>query len=75
MADITNLLCKIYRQFGEEADCGSENTAYNIMIDVLSTAKEMAQALSMDDMSEETQRNGRYAYEMLENLIDDLSED
>lgn len=75
MADITNLLCKIYRQFGEEADCGSENTAYNIMIDVLSTAKEMAQALSMDDMSKETQRNGRYAYEMLENLIDDLSED
>lgn len=75
MADITNLLGKIYRQFGEEADFGSENTAYNIMIDVLSTAREMAQALSMDDMSEETQRNGRYAYETLENLIDDLSED
>lgn len=68
--DISSLLHKIYREFAREADNGGEDTAFEIFVEVLDTAKEMAQALAEDDISGEISRKAERANEVLEDLLD-----
>ena len=75
--DIASLLHKIYREFAREADNGGEDTAFEIFVEVLDTAKEMAQALAEDDIndiSENIRQKAEVACEFLYEIIDRMEE-
>lgn len=75
--DVMSLLHKIYREFASEADSYCEDTAFEIFVEVLDTAKEMAQALAEDDIndiSDGIRQKAEVACEFLYDIIDRMEE-